>query len=130
MLLKILVVVLILQIINDRRTIINCESNAGKLYVVLHHVLQFYILFGGYVSNTELHMVVVIVSFTVHYLNDKLCPLTVIHNKMCGYEHDRQLQTLLNRIEPDRTRVIYVYYTLLMITISFNVYTLYHKYKK
>ena len=127
---KVLLVFLILQILNDRSAIINCESNAGKIFIILHHLLQYYIMFGGYVSHTEVHLFVVVFSFAVHYLNDKLCPLTVIHNKMCGYERDRQLQTLLNRLEPDRTRVIYVYYTLLLVAVGFDAYVLYRKYVK
>lgn len=110
------------QLYIDKDTILNCQPILGKALIVLHHAFQIYILFGGYLSDLRIHLAIVILSFTVHYMNNRLCPITVIHNKICGYEENRQLKTVLNKIEPDPKRVIYLYYVILLITASYDIF--------
>ena len=113
---------LLAQLYIDRDTILNCQPIVGKALIILHHAFQIYILFGGYLSDSRIHLAIVILSFTAHYMNNRLCPITVIHNKICGYEENIQFQTVLNKIEPDRKRVIYLYYAILLITASYDIY--------
>lgn len=113
---------LLAQLYIDRDTILNCQPIVGKALIILHRAFQIYILFGGYLSDSRIHLAIVILSFTAHYMNNRLCPITVIHNKICGYEENIQFQTVLNKIEPDRKRVIYLYYAILLITASYDIY--------
>jgi len=80
-----------------------------------------YILLGGYVSNPRIHLMVVLVSFTVHYMNKRLCPITVVHNRMCGFPKKQQLKTILNVIEPSPTRVVCMYYFFLMVAVLYDM---------
>jgi len=119
-------VLLFIQMLNDPN-IINCSSVPGKLLLILHHALAVYILLGGYVSDPRIHLMVVFVSFTVHYINKRLCPITVIHNKLCGFPKKTQLHTILNVIEPSPTRVVCLYYFCLMVAVLYDVRFLLNK---
>jgi hypothetical protein len=117
---ELLVLLLLIQLYNDRKSVLECKCYVGKALIVMHHALQMYILFGGYIWNSKLHLVVLVTAFTVHYMNNRLCPITVVHNRMCGYPEDKQLQTTLNVLEPNRNRVICVYYFLLTLALLYD----------
>ena len=107
--------------------ITRCPDMSGRLLLMLHHALAVYILLGGYVSDPRIHLLVVLVSFTVHYKNKRLCPITVVHNRMCGFPKKQQLKTILNVIEPDTKRVVCLYYFFLMVAVLYDVRFLLNK---
>lgn len=116
-----LIVLAIIQIVHDKGTIDACERVPGKLLLILHHLFSIYILFGGYFFNPKCHLMVVSFSFLVHLLNGKICPITVVNNRMCGFGNDQQLQTLLNVVVPDKQRVVCLYYLLLLLAFVFDI---------
>jgi hypothetical protein len=114
-------VLLALQLILDGQNIKECKCLSGKVLLILHHLFSIYILFGGYVFSPKMHMITVVVSIVVHYLNHRICPITVINNRMCEFPNNQQLQTLLNIIEPDPTRVVGLYYFLLTLAMLYDL---------
>jgi len=114
------VLLALVQMLSDPN-IAKCPKTPGKALLMIHHALSVYILLGGYVSNPRIHIMVVLVSFTVHYLNKRLCPITVVHNKMCGFPRKQQLKTILNVIEPSPTRVVCLYYLFLMVAVLYDL---------
>lgn len=114
------VLLALVQLLSDPN-IAKCPKTPGKALLMSHHALSVYILLGGYVSNPRIHLMVVLVSFTVHYLNKRLCPITVVHNKMCGFPRKQQLKTILNVIEPSPTRVVCLYYFFLMVAVLYDL---------
>lgn len=116
-----LILLALVQMLIDP-TMAKCQSVPGKTLLMIHHFGNIYIVFGGYVSNPRIHLMVVLVSFTVHYLNNRICPITVVNNKMCDFPKKQQMQTILNVIEPSPTRVVYVYYFFLMLGILYDLY--------
>ena len=108
------------QMLSDPN-ISECPQASGKVLLLLHHALAVYILLGGYVSDPKIHLAVVVVSFTVHYMNKRLCPITVVHNRMCGFPKKQQFKTILNVIEPDTKRVVCLYYFFLMVAVLYDL---------
>lgn len=116
-----LILLALVQMLIDP-TMAKCQSFPGKTLLMFHHFANIYILLGGYVSNPRIHLMVVLVSFTVHYFNKRLCPITVVNNKMCGFPKKQQMQTILNVIEPNPTRVVYLYYFFLMLGVLYDLH--------
>ena len=131
MLAKITVIVIyLLQVIMDH-TIRDCKSIAGVVLILCHHALQLFFFFGSLVyGKHEYHLVVVIVSLLIH-IQQKICPITIVHNKLCKFDGNIRLVTLLNRIIPNYPdngkQTVIVYY---FILISVIVYDFIHIYKK
>lgn len=119
---KVLLLLIIFQLISDISNINECVSVSGKILLILHHILQVYILYGGYFFNSRVHITVLVLSFAVHYLHHKICPITVVNNHICGFPKNQQLHTMLNVIEPNRTHVICVYYFLLTIAFLYDLF--------
>lgn len=117
-----IVSIVLIQLFNDKQNISECKCVSGKILLVLHHLLQAYILFGGYVSNPKLHILVLGISFAAHYLNNRLCPITVLNNRICDFPKKKQLHTMLNVIEPHPKRVVCVYYFLISIAFLYDLF--------
>lgn len=113
------ITMIIIQINLDPQILYNCRSNSGRLLIFLHQVLAMYIMFGGYVSNVYIHLIILIGSFLAHYLNNRLCPITVIHNEWCGYDTDVKLNTFINYIVPENYTVK-TYYSILLIAFIYD----------
>lgn len=64
-----------------------CNSLKGNLILYLHHLVDIYIYFGGFLFNPFYHLIVVIITL-LHWLsnNDK-CILTEWVNSICYPEY-------------------------------------------
>lgn len=114
------ITMVIIQINVDPPIFYNCKSNSGRLLIFIHQILAMYIMFGAYVSNVYIHLFILIISFLAHYLNNRLCPITVIHNKWCGYDTDVKLNTFINYIVPENF-VVTTYYSILFVAFLYDI---------
>jgi hypothetical protein len=124
------IVIYWIQIIIDP-TLIECKSVLGVILIMLHHALQLSFFFGSLMYGYhEYHLVLVIVSLLVH-IKLKRCPITVVHNKLCGFETNNPLVTLINRIVPNYPdndkQTVYVYYLMLIGVILYDFISIYKK---
>jgi len=114
------IIMVIIQINIDPAILYNCKSNSGRLLIFFHQILAMYIMFGGYVSNVYIHLIILIISFLAHQLNNRLCPITVIHNKWCGYDTDVKLNTFINYIVPEDF-IVTTYYSILFVAFVYDL---------
>lgn len=119
---------LLLQIMIDP-TLVKCKSTIGVILIILHHALQLFFFFGSLVFGYhEYHLVIVFVSLLVH-IKQKRCPITIVHNKLCGFETNNPLITIINRIVPNYPdngkETVYLYYLLLICVIVYDFIGIY-----
>lgn len=121
------VLIIVIQIYMDEM-LPKCETNYGKLFIILHHMLQLFFFFGSFVFGYHrYHLVLIVGAFLVHKIYRR-CPITIVHNRMCGFDDNDPLITLINKIVPnypdnlDDTTI--VYYTLLILVFIYDVFYL------
>ena len=114
----ILYIIIVLIQIGLDPNIKDCKHKLGVVLIVGHHLLQWYFFIGSFVfGHHNFHMKLVIVAFFVHLLY-RICPLTIVHNRICGMEEKKPLITLLNHIFTKK--VIVVYYFMIISVIIYD----------
>lgn len=116
--------IILIQLAMDH-TVEKCESNLGKLLIFLHHALQLFFFFGSMVFGYhKYHLILLVGAISVHKVY-KRCPLTKIHNTMCGFHETDPLIALINKIVPNYpnnlNETTIVYYTLIISVFIYNV---------
>lgn len=114
----------IAQLYFAKQSVYECKNNYGRTMIVLHGVLSMYLMFGAYFSNNYVHLFIVSSAFLIHYFNNKTCPITVIHNEICGFDRSERLPTFINNIIPHEYTLI-IYYTILSCAIVFNLFQIF-----
>ena len=64
-----------------------CEKLKGKILLYLHHLIDIYIYFGGFLFNPFIHLITVIVTLIHWILNDNKCAFTQLTNTICYPEY-------------------------------------------
>lgn len=96
----------------------DCKNTFGVFFIVFHHMLQWYFFIGSIVfGHHNFHMKLVIVAFFIHLIY-RICPLTIVHNRICEMEEKKPLITLLNHIV--KQNVIVVYYLMIISVIIYD----------
>lgn len=104
-----------LQVYSDP-TIRECKKKRGVVLIVLHHIFFLTAMLGSILFGYHKYHLMILVGALLVHVKRGDCPLTKIHNQMCGFDENKPLITLLNRLIPNypnnvRT-VIYAYYTI------------------
>jgi hypothetical protein len=95
-----------------------CKNKLGVVLIVFHHMLQWYFFIGSLVFGYhDFHMKLLIVALFIHLLY-RICPLTIIHNRICKIDEKKPLITLLNHIVKQDT--IVVYYLMIISVITYD----------
>ena len=102
-----------------------CKSKLGILLIVSHHFLNITIVFGSLLFGHRVyHLILLIGALVVHKMSG-ICPLTKIHNQLCGINENKPLITILNRIVPNYPNntktVIMLYYVILITIITYDI---------
>lgn len=123
-----LITLLLFQVYIDP-TIRACKTKRGVLLVVLHHMFFITTIFGSILYGFhKYHLVVLVGAFFVHYIKGS-CPVTRIHNELCGFDEDKPLITVFNRLVPNYPNniqtVIYNYYMLVLGLIVYDCVKIY-----
>lgn len=95
---------------------------------MLHHLLQLYFFFGSFVFGYHrYHIVLIVGAFLVHKIHNR-CPITIVHNRLCGFNDNDPLTTIINKIVPNYPNNIddttIMYYTLLILVFIYDVFYL------
>lgn len=125
-------IILIVQIYIDP-VVRKCKSKLGVVMIIFHQFLNMTILFGSILFGChEYHLILLVGSFLVHKLAG-ICPLTKIHNKLCGVDEKKPLITILNRFVPNypnnTNNVILLYYVLLATVVVYDIWSIIKKRK-
>ena len=64
-----------------------CNHIWGNVILYIHHILNIYIYFGGFLLNPLYHFIVVVLTMMHWILNDNKCFLTEIVNDICYPEY-------------------------------------------
>lgn len=118
-----------LQLMMKRKHFSTCKSTYGRLLVVLHHILQIYILWGSLLFGFyKFHLFFITIAFFVHKTYG-ICPITLYHNKKCKYKNPKApLNTIINetiRLLDLNVSPIDCYYTILGIVVLYNIHMIY-----
>jgi hypothetical protein len=116
--------IITLQIYKDP-TIQDCKSKSGTALIIFHHALQLFFIFGSFVFGYhKIHLIILILAFITH-ITYKMCPLTIIHNKLCEFDKNNPLITFINhavRNSPNsRKHAVYTYYFILFIIMTYDI---------
>ena len=116
--------IVIIQFIVDH-TVEKCKSNVGKILIFLHHALQLNFFFGSIVFGYHRYHLILLVGAILVHKSFKRCPITKVHNTMCGFNENEPLVALINKLVPNYpnnlNETIIVYYTLLITVFIYDV---------
>ena len=98
-----------------------CNNPFGKFLILAHHQLSAYLILGSFVfGNHKLHIVILTCAFMVHKIF-KICPLTRLHNKICGLELDKPLYTVFNHVTSTTEQAVCLYYYTIALVIWYDL---------
>lgn len=99
----------------------DCKNTLGVVLIVFHHILQWYFFIGSLVfGHHNFHMKLLILALFIHLLY-RICPLTIVHNRICKMEEKKPLITLLNHVFGEyKMNVIIVYYFIIICVIIYD----------
>ena len=72
----------------------NCKTLTGKILYLLHHILSLYLYLGWLIFDNRIHLLGCIIVI-INWIFYKKCILTIITNKLCGYEQNNKFEDLL-----------------------------------
>lgn len=112
----------VLQVYTDPM-IRECKKKRGVVLIVLHHTIFLIAMSGSILFGYhKYHLMILVGALLVHVIQGD-CPLTQIHNQLCGFDEDKPLITILNRLIPncsdDKQTDKYTYY---MVVLGLMVY--------
>lgn len=113
-----------------------CKNILGKILILLHHLLNIYLLLGSILfENHLIHLFIILIGLIGHKLIGK-CPLTIYTNKLCfdKKEKHRPFITILNHILNilnihNEENIKKTYYSLMILIIIYDLYFINKKYK-
>ena len=72
-----------------------CDNLKGKLLLYLHHLIDIYVYFGGFLFNPVIHLIVVVIT-AVHWItNDDKCIFTELTNKVVVILNIQDIKVLM-----------------------------------
>ena len=113
----------LIQYLCDRTTTY-CNTFSGEVILIFHHLLGVYIYLGGFLFNKLYHLI--IISFIlIHWIkNNNKCQLTIITNKLCGYEKEHKYQDLYQKLNIEKIFKKNIQYYFLAGLIIYDIYGL------
>ena len=109
------ILLFLIQYLNDIFTNKICNSLKGDLFLLFHHLVSIYILFGGLLFNKYLHGLFIIIVL-IHWLtNNNKCELTQITNRYCGYQENKPFYDIIYTLSIEKIIENFHWYLLLLL---------------
>ena len=122
------ILIVFLQLISDPY-LHKCKDKNGVLLISIHHMIQWYFFIGSIVFGYhKIHLIIVILAFVIHK-SYGMCPITIVHNKLCKFDNKTYLYTFINRfIETfniHKFKAVQIYYFMLLCVFIYDILHIY-----
>ena len=96
-----------------------CDNLKSKVLLYLHHLIDIYVYFGGFLFDPVIHLIVVIITLLHWITNDNKCIFTELTNKECypdyqGYKGFNDFSRMLG-LQDNYPNISYYYIIFVII---------------
>ena len=113
-----------------------CESDYGKLLIVLHHLVVPCILFSGLLFGLHYLNIIIIIAALLSWITLDACILGIMHNNACNFDKKTEFQyigTELRKYIKNKTKIKVndndskLEYIIVITILFYNIFMIFKK---